>query len=100
MDRGQAYQMIDEAKKGTVFFRFVISPDPQTEDTERDLHLQDITAQTMVHLEDRLGKPVSCIAAEHDDHAPHRHVHVMALVRGSSPYRISKPSGRPQPKQR
>jgi hypothetical protein len=38
--RNQAYQMIDEAEKGTAFFRIVISPDPAKEDTEKDLHLQ------------------------------------------------------------
>jgi hypothetical protein len=82
MDRQQAYQMIDDAEKGTVFFRFVISPDPATEDTDKDLRLSEITAQTMQSLEERLHNEVSYVAAEHDDHAPHRHVHVLALVRG------------------
>src|SRR5919106_6199354 len=82
MDRQQAYQMIDEAEKGTVFFRLVISPDPAKEDAEKDLRLSEITAQTMRHLEERLHKEVSYVAAEHDDHAPHRHIHVLALVRG------------------
>ena len=36
MGRWQAYRMIDEAAKGSLFFRFVISPDPQKEDTKRD----------------------------------------------------------------
>jgi hypothetical protein len=82
MERGEAYQMIDAAEKGTVFFRIVISPDPQTEDTEKDLRLAEITSQTMLHLADRLTKDVSYVAVEHDDHAPHRHVHVLALVKG------------------
>jgi hypothetical protein len=82
MDRQQAYRMIDEAQNGTVFFRFVISPDPATEDTEKDLRLDEITAQTMQSLEERLHTEVSYVAAEHDDHAPHRHVHVVALVKG------------------
>ena len=29
MGRHEAYRMIDEAEKGSVFFRFVISPDPK-----------------------------------------------------------------------
>ena len=37
MERHLAYQMIDEAKKGSLFFRFIISPDPRSEDTENDL---------------------------------------------------------------
>src|SRR5918996_3622315 len=82
MERGQAYQMIDDAEKGAVFFRIVISPDPQTEDTEKDLRLAEITSQTLLHLADRLTNAVPYVAVEHDDHALHRHVHVLALVKG------------------
>jgi hypothetical protein len=82
LDRQEAYRMIDEAEKGTVYFRLVISPDPQTEDIYKDLSLQEITSQTMLQLEERLTKDVSYVAVEHDDHAPHRHVHVLACVQG------------------
>ena len=74
--------MIDEAEKGSIFFRFVLSPDPKGEDTERDLHLREVTEQTMQSLEERLHKEVSWVAAEHDDHTPKRHVHVLAIARG------------------
>jgi hypothetical protein len=33
--------MIDDAEKGTVFFRIVISPDPEREDTYQDLSLPE-----------------------------------------------------------
>ena len=82
MDRGEAYQMIDDAEKGTVFFRIVISPDPEREDTYQDLPLQEITNLTMRQLEERLTKDVPYVAVEHNDHAPHRHVHVLACVKG------------------
>ncbi len=82
MTRKQAYSVIDEAEKGSTFFRFAISPDPQTEDTGNDLFLREITEQTMLTLEDRLQKPVQWVATEHADHAPHRHVHVLAVVAG------------------
>jgi len=82
MGRWEAYRMIDEAEKGSLFFRFVISPDPQQEDTEKDLFLREITEQTMLRLEDRVQREVQWVAAEHDDHAPHRHVHVVAVVPG------------------
>src|SRR6184192_4216805 len=82
MGRWEAYAMIDEAEKGSLFFRFVISPDPQTEDTEKDLFLREITEQTMLSLEDRLHREVQWVAAEHNDHAPHRHVHIVAVVPG------------------
>jgi hypothetical protein len=80
--RYQAYQMIEEAEKGSIFFRFVISPDPNKEDSEQDLHLREITEKTMDTLEKRLQKQVSWVAVEHADHAPHRHVHVVAVVPG------------------
>jgi hypothetical protein len=82
LDRQQAYRMIDEAEKGTAFFRLVISPHPEKEDTEKDLHLQEIVQQTILTLEEQLQKEVPYIAAEHDDHTDHRHVHVLACVKG------------------
>jgi galactose-1-phosphate uridylyltransferase len=82
MERGDAYQMIDAAEKGTVFFRIVISPDPEREDTYQDLSLREITSQTMRQLAERLTKAVPYVAVEHNDHAPHRHVHILACVKG------------------
>ena len=37
MTRQEAYQFIDGAPKGTKFFTIIISPDPATEDTHKDL---------------------------------------------------------------
>jgi hypothetical protein len=82
MNRQQAYRMIDEAEKGTAFFRIVISPHPAREDTEKDLHLAELTRQTILTLEERLNREVPYVAAEHDDHTDKRHVHVLAMVRG------------------
>src|SRR5260370_35632283 len=82
MGRWQAYQMIDEAEKGSLYFRFVISPDPTQEDTAKDLFLREVTEKTMLRLEEHIQKEVSWVAAEHDDHAPHRHVHIVAVVPG------------------
>ena len=82
LTRQQAYSLIDQAEKGRLFFRFVISPDPQKEDTKRDLYLREVTEKTMLQLEERLHKQIQWVAAEHSDHAPHRHVHVVAVVQG------------------
>jgi hypothetical protein len=82
MGRWQAYRLIDEAEKGNLFFRFVISPDPKAEDTGKDLFLREVTEKTMLRLEEHIQRAVSWVAAEHDDHAPHRHVHVVAVVPG------------------
>ena len=80
--RHEAYRMIDEAEKGSIFFRFVLSPDPKQEDTKRDLFLRDVTEKTMLSLEERVHKSISWVAAVHADHAPHRHVHIVAIVQG------------------
>lgn len=82
MNKTEAYTMLDQAKQGSIFFRFVISPDPKTEDSHKDLLLREITQRTMYTLEDRLQQEVSWVAVEHNDHAPHRHIHVVAVVPG------------------
>ena len=50
------------------------------EDTHKDVHLWELTEQTMMALAERLQQDILYVAAEHTDHAPHRHVHVLALV--------------------
>lgn len=80
MTRQQGYDMVTQAPAGSTFFRVKISPDPQTEDIQRDLLLREITRITM-DIEERMGKRVSWIAAIHDDHTDKRHVHVLAVVR-------------------
>jgi hypothetical protein len=82
LTKEQAYRMIDDAQKGTIFYRFVLSPDPKREDRYKDLGLSDITIHTMLALEERLGKQIQFVATMHDDHSPHRHVHTLVLVQG------------------
>ena len=65
-----------------IFYRIVLSPAPKQEDRYQDLNLRDLTLDTMLKLEERLGKPVQFVATLHDDHAPHRHVHTLVLVQG------------------
>jgi hypothetical protein len=87
LGRQLAYRMIDAAEAGTYFYRLVISPDPAQEDTHKDIHLWELTDQTMTHLAERLQTDMLYVAAEHNDHAAHRHVHVIALI----PHRLTKP---------
>ncbi len=86
MGRQLAYRMIDAAAADTFFYRIVISPDPRREDTHNDIHLWELTDQTMMHLAERLGNDVLYVAAEHNEHTPHRHAHALALV----PQRLQK----------
>ena len=80
MDRYQAYRMIDEAPKGSFFYRFVLSPDPKREDRNHDLDMRDIARHTILALEERLDQSVLWVGAVHDDHAPHLHAHLIAIV--------------------
>lgn len=82
LDRKQAYQLIDQAPKGTFFFRLVISPDAKREDSRRDLNLKALTRTTLQRLEERLGRSLQFIAAEHNDPTEkNRHVHAIVLVK-------------------
>ena len=78
----QADRIVDEAKKGTNFFRLVLSPDPALEDRLKDLDMWEFARQTVLKLEGRLKKEIQFVAAEHNDHTPIRHVHVIALIQG------------------
>lgn len=80
LDRKQAYMMISGAKRNTRFYRLILSPDPNREDSLKDLSLRELTEKTMRHLGKLLHQKIPFIAAIHDDHAPHRHIHVIALV--------------------
>jgi hypothetical protein len=92
MTRLEAYQFIDEAPKGTKFFTVIISPDPATEDTHKDLDMRAITITTMQTIEEIVQKqgittPVIWVAAVHDDHTDKNHVHALAAIQG----RLDKP---------
>src|SRR5215813_4389126 len=86
MGRYETYQFINEAPKGTLFYRFKLSPDPTTEDTKRDLHMQKLTRQMMHGLEKRLKTALPWAGALHDDHTDKRHVHILAAI----PRRLQK----------
>jgi hypothetical protein len=82
MTREQALGLMDEVKKGSLFYRLVVSPNPCVEDSRRDLPLWEITQQIMQTLEERLKQEIAWVAAEHDDHTPNRHVHIVAVLKG------------------
>ncbi len=80
VQRREVYDMIDQADTSGYFFRLVISPDPQREDSDNNLALKEITERTIQSLEDRFQRPLRWVAAIHADHAEHRHVHAIAIV--------------------
>jgi hypothetical protein len=82
MTRQEAYWMIDAAEEGSYFYRSIISPDPNSEDAEKDLDMRDIAERTMLKVNERFNRPILWVAATHADHKPHRHIHVLAVVPG------------------
>jgi len=80
VERGDAYIMIDQAATGSYFFRLVISPDPQREDSDKNLQLRDLTEKAIASLEDRFQRPLQWVAEIHADRAEYRHVHAIAIV--------------------
>jgi hypothetical protein len=92
MTRAEAYQFIDEAPKGTKFFTIIINPDPEKEDTHKDLDMRAIALTTMQTIEEivraqGITTPVIWVAAVHDDHTDKNHVHALAALQG----RLDKP---------
>jgi hypothetical protein len=78
--RTAVYAMIDQTDKNSYFFRLVISPDPTSEDSGKNLALRELTERTIQSLEDRFRRPLQWVATIHADHAEHRHVHAIAIV--------------------
>jgi hypothetical protein len=81
VERADVYRMIDEAERGSTFFKVIINFDRQTEDTRRDLSHREIVEQVMHALEDQLQTSFPWVAVLHDDHTALRHIHAMVIVR-------------------
>src|SRR5215213_10684940 len=67
MEKYHGYDMVDGAKKGTMFYRIVISPDPKKQDTYKDLDLWLLTQNAMAYLKEHFPKDIQFLAAAHDD---------------------------------
>src|SRR4029453_3981331 len=85
MGKEEAYRMIEQAAEGSYYSRLVLSPDPSGEDTRQDLDMRALTQHTMQVLDTRLNNALVWVGALHADHAPHRHVHILAV----SPRRLT-----------
>ena len=83
-----AYDLINGAPRGTVFYKMTINFHPRKEDTRKDLDLHHITSLTVREMQARIGRDVPFIATVHDGHADTglRHIHAVCLVQG----RLSK----------
>lgn len=88
LEKQRAYELIDTAPKGTIFFKIMLSPDPKREDTRRDVDLWSVTDKAMQRFKKLLGeeraKQFQFFATQHTGEK--RHTHAIALVPG----RLSK----------
>lgn len=80
IERAEAYIMIDQAAKGSYFFRLVISPDPKSEDSDKQLTLRELAEKAIQGLEARFRQPLQWVATIHADHSENRHIHAIAVV--------------------
>lgn len=80
LERTEAYTMIDQAATSSYFFRLVISPDPKSEDGDKQLTLRELAEKTIQSLEARFRQPLQWVATIHADHSDHRHIHALAVV--------------------
>src|ERR671914_2829841 len=86
LSKQQIYEMIDAARRGAFFHKFVINFHPTREDTRKDLNLWDITRKTLEQIKTQFGNSVPFVATIHDDHTALRHIHGFFIVDG----RLSK----------
>src|SRR5437899_4152606 len=81
MGRSDAYSLIDEAEQGSRFFRVILNPDVKTEDTKRDLNMQEVIETTISAIKEWGEREVSWVAAIHADHTPQRHIHALVITK-------------------
>ena len=82
LSKQQIYEMIDAARRGAFFHKFVINFHPVKEDTRKDLNLWEITKKTLAQIKTQLGISVPFVATIHDDHTLLRHIHGFFIVEG------------------
>src|SRR3954452_6479658 len=85
LTREQVEKMIEEAPDNTLFWQWILNPDPVLENPEKVLNLEEITRDAITWLEKRIGKDgnprnIPFVAAIHDDHTQLAHVHAILLI--------------------
>lgn len=80
--REQAEWLIEKASEQTYFFRWILSPDVNEENGEKDLDLWQLARDGVRWLEERLQRQgeIQLIGAEHNDHTGIPHIHAILLI--------------------
>src|SRR5436309_396946 len=75
LTKPDVYRMIDGAQKGTYFYRLVLSPDPNSEDREKNINLERLTRRTLARFANHKRQgAITFAAVAHTDHTDKRHV--------------------------
>jgi hypothetical protein len=84
VSKQEAYDLINSASRGTIFYKMMINFHPRKEDTNKDLDLQHIASLAVREMQTRLGRIVPFFATIHDGHAQTtlRHIHAICLIKG------------------
>jgi hypothetical protein len=82
LTREQAELIIESASNKTYFFRWILSPDLNEENGEKDLDLWQLARDGVRWLEERLKRQgeIQLIGAEHNDHTGIPHIHAILLI--------------------
>ena len=82
LTKEQAEWLIEHAAKNTYFFRWILSPDPNGENGEKNLDLWQLARDGVAWLEERLHRhgEIQLIGAEHNDHTGIPHIHAILLI--------------------
>jgi hypothetical protein len=81
LSKQTAYEQLDGAGPREYVYRLTLSPHPERQDLGQRLELREWTRAMMARLEETVGRRVEWFAVTHA-HPDHRHVHVVARVRG------------------
>jgi hypothetical protein len=81
LSKQTAYERLDGAGPQDYVYRLTLSPHPERQDAGQRLELREWTRAIMARLEETTGRRVKWFAVTHA-HPDHRHVHVVARVRG------------------
>src|SRR4051794_19139457 len=70
----EALKLIDGASKQTLFWRMILSPDPNRENKDKILDLQQLTDDLAKYLKVELQRPIPYIGVVHNNtNIPHVH---------------------------
>ena len=75
----EAEELIKNASKNTLFWKMILSPDPNSENKEKLLDLQQLTGDLVNYLKKELKRPVPYIGVVHNN-TDIPHVHAILLI--------------------